>query len=236
MNKTIVIAKKEFADYFYSPIGYVFLGIMLLLAGWVFLGDVFVAGNSDIKPLLQTLSYLFSVFVPAITMGAIADEKKSGTWEVLTSSPVTIANIYWGKLLAGIGFLMVSLLMTLPTLFSLLWLGQMDLGVVLSGYIGLLLLGTTYLSIGLFVSGLTKHSAGAFIITTVILVLNSLMSQEMVLSKLPHFLVNIFSQLSLPDKMNGFYNGEIGLQTVLYLLSVSCVVTILAIRSNEKSN
>jgi ABC-2 type transport system permease protein len=117
-----------------------------------------------------------------------------------------------------------------------MWLGQMDLGVVISSYFGLLLLGTTFLSIGLLVSGITKHSSAAFIITTIILVLNSLMSQDIVLSKLPPFLVSIFEQLSLPDKMSGFYNGEIGMQAILYLLSVTVVITILAIRANEKNS
>ncbi|MBI2464960.1 ABC transporter permease subunit [Candidatus Shapirobacteria bacterium] len=236
MKKVLTIAAKEFQGYFFNPIGYVFLGIMLMLACWVFWGDVFVAGNADIKPLFQTLTYLFSVFIPAITMGWIADEKKSGTWEVLITNPVNIKMILWGKMLAGMGFLLVSLLLTTPTLLSLLYLGKMDIGVVFSGYVGLFLLGSTYLAIGLWISSLTKHPAVAFIGTTIVLVLNSLMSQEMVLSKIPYFLARVFEQLSLNDKMTPFYNGEIGLNTTVYLVSTIVLFTWLAQRTNEKNN
>jgi len=119
MKKVLTVATKEFQGYFYNPIGYVFLGIMLMLTCWVFWGDVFVAGNADIKPLLQTLGYLFSIFIPAITMGWIADEKRSGTWEVMMTNPVDMVMILWGKMLAGMGFLVVGLLLTMPTLLSL---------------------------------------------------------------------------------------------------------------------
>lgn len=235
MKKVLTIATKEFQGYFFNPIGYVFLGIMLMLACWVFWGDVFVAGNADIKPLLQTLGYLFSVFIPAITMGWIADEKRSGTWEVLITNPVSIWMILWGKMLAGMGFLLVSLLMTIPSLLSLSYLGNMDMGVVFCGYIGLFLLGATYLAIGLLISSLTKHPAIAFIGTTIVLVLNSLISQEIILSKVPYFLVRIFEQLSLNDKMVTFYNGQLGLNAVVYLVTVVILFTWLAQKANEKN-
>lgn len=235
MKKILTIATKEFQGYFYNPIGYVFLGIMLMLACWVFWGDVFVAGNADIKPLLQTMGYLYSIFVPAITMGWIADEKRSGTWEVMITSPVSMWMIVWGKMLAGMGFLLVSLLLSLPSLLSILYLGKMDLGVVFSGYLGLFLLGSTYLAIGLWISSLTKHPAVAFIGTTIFLVLNSLMSQEIILSKIPYFMVRVFEQLSLSDKMVTFYNGQLGLNAVVYLVTVVILFTWLAQKANEKN-
>lgn len=235
MKKVLIVASKEFQGYFFNPIGYVFLGMMLMLACWIFWGDVFVAGNADIKPLLQTLAYLFSVFIPAITMGMIADEKRSGTWEILVTSPVNIRMILWGKMLAGMGFLAVGLLLTTPTLLSLAYLGSMDMGVVFCGYLGLFLLGSTYLAIGIWISSLTKHPAIAFIGTTIVLVLNSLLSQEIILSKIPSFLVQVFEQLSLGDKMATFYNGQLGLNTVVYLVSVVILFTWLAQRANEKN-
>ena len=235
MKNILAVANKEFWGYFYNPIGYVFVGLMLLLSGWVFWGDVFVSVNADIRPLLQTLAYLLSVFVPAITMGWVADEKKNGTWEVLTAAPIKISQILWGKLLAGVGFLVTALLLTLPSLISLTYLGLKDMGTVFSGYLGVLMLGITYMAIGLWVSSLTKFSAVAFLGTTVVLVLNSLMGQDMVLSRLPPAAVNIVQQLSLGDRVVQFYSGQISLTTTVYLLSVIVLFTWLANKANEKN-
>lgn len=237
MNKKVAaVAKKEFWGYFYNPVGYVYGLIMLLVSAWIFWGDVFVSNAIDVKPLFQVMVYLLSVLAPAITMGMVAEEKKTGTWELILSTGVGKNNFIWGKLLAGVRYLAVILTLTLPTLFSLRLLGKIDFGVAISGYLGILLLGATYLAIGIWVSSFSRQPAVAFGITTIILVINSLLGQEIIVSRVPTQVGNVLSSLSLMERMNGFYNGQISLSNLVFMLSIVGLFMWLANKANEKNN
>jgi ABC-2 type transport system permease protein len=117
----------------------------------------------------------------------------------------------------------------------LIYLGLTDMGTVLAGYIGVFLLGLTYMSIGLWVSALTSHPAIAFVVTTLVLVLNSLIGQDVVLSRLPVSWAGVIQQLSLGDRVTQFYAGQISLSAVVYLFSVVILFTWLANKANEKN-
>ncbi|MFH1829981.1 MAG: ABC transporter permease subunit [Pseudomonadota bacterium] len=163
MTFIFTIARREFKAYFLSPIAYVYLIVFLVAVSWFFFRAFFIIGQADMRVFFEMIPWIFLFFAPAITMGKWAEERKQGTLETLFTLPVRDAEIVIAKFLAGLALLATALVLTIPIALTVALLGNMDWGPVIGGYIGALLLGGAYLSIGLLISALTESQIIAFI-------------------------------------------------------------------------
>ena len=171
------LLKKEFCNFFASPTGYIVIGVFLVITGlflWVFPGEynVLDAGYSNIDGLFYFAPWLYLFLVPAVTMRLIAEERKTGTIELLLTHPITKLDIALSKYFAGVLLVLSSIVPTLIYFFSV-WLlgdpmGNIDTGGTWGSYIGLFFLAAVYVAIGLFASSLTDNQIISFIIAAVL--------------------------------------------------------------------
>ena len=164
MTPIKTIALKEFKDYFISPIAYIVISLFLIVTGWFFFSTFFIYGRADLRDFFALLPMTFSFFIPAVTMRMFAEEKNVGSYESLLTMPVSFTHIALGKFFAASAFAAAMLLPTLSYPLFISFIGDMDFGPVAGGYLGAILLGGAYCSIGLFASALTRNQIIAFII------------------------------------------------------------------------
>jgi ABC-2 type transport system permease protein len=157
------IAKREIGAYFASPVAYLLLAAVVAISGLLFYNEFFVARQARMDQLFGKLPLVFLLLVPAMAMRLLAEEKRSGTIEVLLTMPVRDSEVVIGKLAAGLAVLVLSLVATLPYPIAVSRLGDLDLGPVIGGYIGALLLGSLYLTASMFASSLTRNQVIALV-------------------------------------------------------------------------
>lgn len=230
------LIKKEVSYYFYSPTGYIFALLFLGISSWLFLNDFFVANQSQIDSLLSFQLYLLTLFIPALTMGALADEKRNGTWELLLTMGINDTKLvlakFMGALLSIIIFLLLGL--TVPLLIAIF--SKPDLGLYLSGYLGLFLILSAFISVALFASSLSSSSVVAFLISATGLLLNSLLASDQLVNRLPPQVAIIVEKLSLMSYMQEFNSGIIDFRSVATLVGFSVVFLILTVASLDSRN
>lgn len=165
--------RKEIKSYLSSLIGYIFIGVFLIIAGlflWVFpnINNILFSNLASLQGLFNTSKFLFLFLVPAITMRTFAEEKHRGTLELLLTKPLTDSQIIAAKFLASLSLLVIALVPTLLYVISVYNLGSppgnIDLGSTWGSYLGLIFLGATYISIGMFASSITSNQIVAFVV------------------------------------------------------------------------
>ena len=154
MSATLAITKRELRTYFNSPVAYIVVTVFMLLAGYLFFNTVFIEKQAEMRGYFGLMPMLFTFIIPAITMRLIAEEKGSGTLELLITMPVRDWEVVVGKFLAALGLLAVLLALTLVYAFTLSTIGPLDKGPAYGGYLGLLLMGAAYVAIGVMASSL----------------------------------------------------------------------------------
>src|ERR1051325_4026029 len=167
MNKIWIIAGRELHSFFDSLMAYIMLVAFLGFSGfftWLYGSDIFLRNQADLQVFFSIAYWTLFFFIPAITMRMFAEENKSGTIELLLTKAVTDWQIIFGKFLACLILIGVALLLTLPYYITVWKLGPIDHGAVWTGYIGLLLMSATYISIGLFTSSITNNQIVAFLL------------------------------------------------------------------------
>ena len=225
MNSNIkTIFRKEASTYFNTPIGYIFSAFFLLLISFLFFYGL--GGNSfwDLKiaSLEQFFSWipiLYIIFIPAITMRIWSEEEKSGTMEVLMTLPIRDYEIVVGKFLSAWMFLIVTILCILLAPLTVRILGDLDFGLVFMGYIGTILLGGAYISIGLVISSLTRDQISAFILTLLACFLMFIMGYQPILKFFGNFLGGFIAFLSLSQHFESFRMGVFDPRDVLFFIS-----------------
>ncbi|MCA9624155.1 MAG: ABC transporter permease [Myxococcales bacterium] len=233
MSATLTIAKREFRSYFDSPIAYVVICAGLLALGLVFFfynGGFFQANRASLVQLfVQVPRGLSFLVVPVITMRLIAEEKRSGTLEMLITLPVRDSDVILGKFLGAWGLVLVLIAATALypiMMFEFPWdLGSLDSGPILTGYLGLVIYSAAAVSIGLFLSSLTDSQIIAFFITFLLLFFLHMLGTAMSLG-LPAAGETVVNFISFDARMNGFIRGVINLRDVIYFLSITvgCLV------------
>ncbi len=230
-NHIAVFCRKELRTFFDSPIAYIVITIFLLISGWFFFNDLFLVNQASMRNLFGIVPFIFMFFVPAITMRLISEEKRSGTIEVLVTLPVKDYEIILGKFLAGLILICAAMALTSVYALVLSGLGNLDFGSVLAGYIGLVLLGAAYLSIGMFTSSLTQNQIVAFITSFVIIF--ALYMLDKVLIFVPGFLASVFEYLSVGYHFSNIARGVIDSRDVIYYLCLIFLFLFLAVRTLE---
>jgi len=219
MSHTFTIMKKELKTYFNSPIAYIVLAVFLIITGWFFASNLFLMKQASMRHIIeQIIPLVMFFFIPAITMRLIAEEKKAGTLELLLTMPIKTKDIILGKFLAALILLCLGIVLTLPYFFTISLLGNPDVGQTIAGYIGLLFLGGTYLSIGIFASSITKNQIIAFIVGFVILLLLFMLDKITILFS--GHVANIFQYISADYHFKNIARGVIDSKDIFYFLSM----------------
>jgi ABC-2 type transport system permease protein len=172
MKNVWILFKRELRGYFATPVAYVFIVIFLLLIGWFTfderLGSFYANEQADLQAFFNFHPWLYLFLIPALAMRLWAEERKTGTIELLMTLPVTMWQTVLGKFLAAWAFTAIALALTFPIWITVNYLGHPDNGVILASYIGSLLMAGAYMAIGSAISALTKNQVIAFVLTLVI--------------------------------------------------------------------
>jgi ABC-2 type transport system permease protein len=235
MNNILAIARKELRSYFASPIGYIVLGFFAVLYGVFFVvmlqyfvrasmqmgqfgGQAAVNINQDmLRPILQNVTVLLLFVLPALTMRSYSEEKRSGTIELLLTSPLTDFQIIMGKFLGALTLYAIMLGITLIHMGVLFVYGNPEWKPILTSYFGLLLLGSSFLSLGLFISTLTTNQIVAYISTFAVFLLLWIIGWFGSVSS--GWVTDVMSYLSIIEHFDDFSKGVIDSTHVIYYLS-----------------
>lgn len=215
------VTKRELGGYFATPIGYVVIAIFLFLSALAAfeLGGLYQREQADLRPLFGFLPFLFLFLVPAVSMRLWAEERKSGTIELLFTLPITPAQAVVGKFLAAWLFVAVGLVLTTPIWLTVVFLGDPDNGAILTGYFGAWLMAGGFLAIGSLISALTKNQVIAFVVSVMACFLFLLSGFEPVLdlfSWAPNFLVELIQSFGFLSHFEVFSKGVVGLPALVY--------------------
>ncbi|MBT3425209.1 MAG: ABC transporter permease subunit [Gammaproteobacteria bacterium] len=226
MHNLFILYKREFNSYFSTPLAYVFILVFLVLSGvfTFYLGNFYERGQADLVPFFNFHPWLYLFLVPAVSMRLWAEERKSGSIELLLTLPVTKFNAVAGKFLAAWSFTGIALIGTFPLWLTVNYLGDPDNGVILASYIGSWFMAGGFLAIGSCTSALSKSQIIAFITCGSICLVFVLAGFPMVLaafqSWLPQVLLDTLASLSFLTHFSAISKGVLSLQDFLYFVSM----------------
>lgn len=238
MKPIWIIAKRELKSFFDSLIAYILIVAFLGISGfftWLYGSDVFLIGQATMQPFFSIAYWTLFFFIPALTMRMIAEEKRSGTLELLLTKSVNDWQVVLGKFLACLILIAVALALTLPYYFSIMSIGPIDHGAVLTGYLGMLLISMTYISIGLFASSITTNQVVAFLLALFIGVF-FLIIFDVLSNSFTGWFANLYSYLSLSTHYESISRGVIDSKDLIYFLSITIFGLVLAEISLSKRN
>ncbi|MFC1900885.1 ABC transporter permease [Chloroflexota bacterium] len=234
MKNTLAIARKEFKSYLTSPMAYVVTGVFLALTGIFFGTSPATYYNTSISGIWSFWGQLILMAIAALlTMRLIAEERKIGTLELLLTAPVRDSEIIIGKFLGSLCILCVMLLLTLYYPLMLILFGDPDIGPLVTAYIGLFLLGSASLAIGLFASSVTSNQIVSVVIAGAILF--ALWFIGLATSYLPEAIAEVINYFSLAYYFPDFITGIVDTRGIVFYLSITALFLFLAIRSLENS-
>lgn len=223
-----IIAKRELVGYFASPVAYVFIIIFLLLSGFFTftLGeDFFARGEASLAAFLLWHPWLHLFLVPAVGMRLWAEERRSGTFELLFTMPISPVQAIVGKFLAGWLFLGIALLLTAPIMWTVKYLGDPDWGVMFAGYLGSFLIAGTFLAVASMTSAMTRNQVVSFITSVVVCLLLIFAGWPPVTNLVVNWcswnwLVEAVASISVMTHFNSMQRGLIELRNLLYFASI----------------
>lgn len=238
MHAVWVIARRELNSFFDSLIAYILLVLFLGFSGfftWLYGGDIFLSGQANLQGFFSTAYWSLFFFIPAITMRLLAEENKTGTIELLLTKAVTDRQVVLGKFLSALLLVAVALAFTLPYAFTVASIGPLDWGSTLCGYLGLLLMSASYISIGLYASSITNNQVVAFLITLFIGLFFHVLFDSLA-ANFTGFAGLLFSTLSMSEHFDSLSRGVVDTRDVIYFLSLIIGGLLLAEFSLTKRN
>ncbi|MCP5161642.1 MAG: ABC transporter permease subunit [Hahellaceae bacterium] len=219
-----VIVRRELNSYFSTPLAYVFIAIFLMLSGLFtfYLGRFYERGQADLIAFFSFMPWLYLVLVPSIAMRLWAEERKSGTIELLMTLPISTFTVVLGKFVAAWLFVGVALALTFPIWLTVNYLGEPDNGVVIASYLGSWFMAGGFLAIGSCLSACTKNQVVAFILTLVIcfmfVVSGFPLVQDFFSAWAPLWMIDWLSSLSFLTHFDAISRGVIDLRDILYFI------------------
>ncbi len=221
MNPVWILAKRELSSFFDSLIGYFILVLFLFFTGlftWIVGDDIFMRQQADLQVFFAWAQWFLAVFIPAITMRQIAEERRSGTLELLLTKDLNNRQLILAKFLACFLMVCITLLFTLPYYFSVASLGEIDHGATISGYFGLLLLSAAFVSSGIFASSLTDNQIVAFLLALAINLVIHLLFWFFGSSG-SGFLSELVADLSSRNHFDSISRGVLDSKDLIYFIS-----------------
>jgi len=226
MRNIGIIFRRELASYFATPLAFVFIVIFLVLAGAFafYLGNFFERGQADLTPFFTFHPWLYLFLIPALSMRLWAEERKSGSLELLMTLPITLWQAVLGKFAAAWAFAGIALALTFPMWVTVNYLGDPDNGAILAGYFGSFLMAGGFLAIGACLSAATRNQVIAFILTVVVCFAFLLSGLPMVLGVFqgwaPQILVDAVASFSFLTHFNAIAKGVIKLDDIVYFAAL----------------
>ena len=238
MKTTWIIAKRELQSFFDSLIAYIMLVAFLGFSGfftWLYGMDIFLVGQATLRSFFGIAYWTLFFFIPALTMRLLAEEKKTGTIELLLTKAVTDRQVVLGKFLSTLILIGIALLFTLPYYITVANIGKIDHGAVICGYLGLLLMSSAYVSIGLFASSITNNQIVAFLSALFIGLFFHIIF-DVLAGNFTGVLGGIFNTLSLSVHFESISRGVIDTKDLAYFLSIIFIGLFLSELSLTKRN
>lgn len=219
MRNIFIIAKKEIRSYFTSAIAYVVLTMFLVISGYFFSVILLVTKSASLEGVLYNTTITLLFLIPLITMKLFAEERKLGTLEILMTKPVKDYEVVLGKFFAAVGFMLAMFLLTGVYVLILFKYGNPDIGPILSGYLGLLLVGASFAALGIFASTLSENQIIAAVISFALVLLLWILSWISGQLEFSEPIEKFISYISLSGHFDDFVRGVINLKGVVYYLS-----------------
>ena len=221
------IVKKEFKSYFFSPVGYVFIGLFLIMFSIFFYTDVFYYQSTNFEYIFYSGATILTFITPILTMRTLAEERKSGTEQLLLTSPISITKIVLGKFISATLIVVITELCTFMYFGILSFFGTPHLTTALVTLLGFLLLAMSYISFGLLASSITENQIIAGVITIAFFIFSWF---------LPNF-SDVFADFSLINLFSNFPYGQIDIaDTVIYItFTIMCLLLTIIVMQRRKS-
>jgi len=238
MKPIWIIAKKELRTFFDSLIAYILLVVFLGFCGfftWLFGSDIFLIGQATLQPFFSIAYWTLFFFIPALTMKMLAEEKRSGTIELLLTKSVNDWQVVIGKFAACLILILIALLLSIPYYITVWAIGPIDHGAVWSGYFGMILMSMTFISIGLFSSSITTNQIVAFLVSLFIGIF-FLIIFDVLANNFTGITGQFLNFLSLSTHYESVARGVIDSKDLIYFLSISFFGLLLAETSLSKRN
>ncbi|HEX3901584.1 MAG TPA: ABC transporter permease subunit [Polyangia bacterium] len=226
MTPALVISRREIRSYFNSPVAYIVVPVFVVLTGYLFFTQLFMEKQADMRGFFNIMPLLFMFLIPAITMRLLADERSSGTLELLITMPVRDWEVVVGKFLAAMALLCTAIGLTLAFAITVKSLGPLDRGPTIGGYLGLVLMGGAYVAIGVMASSLTRNSIVSFIVAFAISFALYLLGK--LTQFLPESWQKLVAYLSIDGHFENIGRGVVDTRDVIYYLSVMTVSLLVA--------
>ena len=244
MKHAFPIIKRELMGYFRSPVAYVFIIIFLVSttgATW-YLGNFFTSNQASLELFFFFHPWLYLFLIPAVGMRLWAEERRTGTVEILLTLPVSLVTVVVSKFAASWLFVGLALALTFPMIITVIYLGEPDTGVVVTGYFGSFLMAGAYLAVTSFTSSLTKNQVISFILSFLICLVLVLLGwgvlTRSLVEFLPVWLADLVTQFSFTTHFNALRRGLIDLRDVVFFLSIIGVMlaaNVLVLDKNRSS-
>jgi ABC-2 type transport system permease protein len=238
MQTIWILTKREFRSFFDSLIAYVMLILFLGISGlftWLYGTDVFLVGQASLGAFFSIAYWTLFFFIPALTMRLLAEEIRSGTIELLLTRAVTDRQVIMGKFLSTFLLIIVALAFTIPYVITIGSIGNLDVGAVICGYLGLLLMSGAYISIGMWASSITRNQIVAYLLALFIGVFFHLLF-GMLASGFTGFMGQLFSSLSMRTHFDSISRGVLDSGDLVYFLSLILLGLFLSEVSLKKRN
>ncbi len=238
MNKISAVWRREFRQFWFSPVAYIVICVFLVIATWLFMKGFFIVNDASMGQLFGLIPWFFLFLLPALTMRQWAEEQASGTIELLMTQPVTEREVVLGKYLSTVSLLAVILVLTVPLTLTVGALSQngLDSGVVFANYLGAFLLGSAFLAIGGWISSFTRNQIIAFILSIAVIFGLIIIGESMVtlfIGKGASWLVPALEYIGLRQHYGSMQRGVIDTRDLLYYLSVIWLFLYLTTRAVE---
>ncbi len=227
------IFKKEFKNYFMSPVGYIFAGVFMFFAAMFFSSGVLQSQKADISLMFSNINVIYLLLASLLTMRLLAEEKNKKTDQLLLTSPVSITEIVLGKYFAAMAFFGVTIILSFIFPAIMFKFGQPALSEVIGSYLGFILLWGAFIAIGLFISSLTESQmiAGVFTFASLLLIYFINWFESSAKNEIARKILGWFSLLS---RYNEFQDGILNVQGIIYYLSFIFVFLFLTVRVIDK--
>ncbi len=222
MRQIWIVCKRELNSFFDSLLAYIMIIAFLGFSGfftWLYGRDVFLVKQASLQSFFDVAYWTLFFFIPALTMRLIAEEKSSGTLEMILTKPVSDWQLVVGKFLSTLLLISISLVLTLPYYITISSIGPVDHGAVWTGYLGLILMSSAYISIGVFSSSITNNQIVAFLVALLIGIFFHLLF-SLLARNFSGIAGSILNYLSIDTHYNSITRGVIDTKDIIYFLSV----------------
>ena len=230
MKEVWIIARRELNSFFNSLMAYILLIAFLGFSGfftWIYGADVFMVGQASMQSFFGIAYWTLFFFIPGLTMGLLAEETRSGTIELLLTKPIRDWHVIGGKFLSTLILICIALAFTLPYYITIATLGPLDHGAVWTGYLGLVLMSATYISIGIFASSISRNQIVAFLIALLIGIFFHIIFGVLA-GNMGGWIGGVLNYLNLSTHFESISRGVIDTKDLIYFFSMIAIPLILA--------